>query len=145
MIIVVMGLKRSGTSLVAQILQQHGVYMGTRFAPPLPDWNPDGFFEDLDFTEALADLSDTCPSFHNGYLKTEAPAPLQQLKDLVAQRNSSQPVWGLKVFALAPLLFTFADLCQPRQVRVVRPTRAFSSCVCSLSRRTGVDHGVILQ
>jgi hypothetical protein len=44
----VVGAHRSGTSLVANLLQRAGVSMGSRLLGPQPD-NPHGFFEDVDF------------------------------------------------------------------------------------------------
>lgn len=44
----VLGVHRSGTSLMASLLAQAGVHMGSRLLPPSDD-NPRGFYEDLDF------------------------------------------------------------------------------------------------
>ena len=46
--IVVIGMHRSGTSLVASMLQAMGVNMGDRLMPASPH-NPHGYYEDLDF------------------------------------------------------------------------------------------------
>lgn len=48
MIVVVLGTHRSGSSLVANVLQQLGVKMGDMF--PTPNrWNPWGYWEDTEF------------------------------------------------------------------------------------------------
>jgi len=46
--IVVLGMHRSGTSLVAGILRNAGVLMGDKFLPP-DEFNLRGYFEDTDF------------------------------------------------------------------------------------------------
>ena len=46
--VVVLGMHRSGTSLVASMLEAMGVHMGDRLLPPSEN-NPRGYFEDLDF------------------------------------------------------------------------------------------------
>ncbi len=51
--IMVLGMHRSGTSLVAEMLHRVGVEMGERLLPPAPD-NPRGFFED----EEVVSLND---------------------------------------------------------------------------------------
>lgn len=48
--IVVLGMHRSGTSLVAGLLQRLGVNMGVRFREP-DVHNSDGYFEDLDWRD----------------------------------------------------------------------------------------------
>lgn len=48
MIYIVVGMHRSGTSMLAGLLHQNGILMGTHFRPPLPE-NPKGFFEEEAF------------------------------------------------------------------------------------------------
>jgi hypothetical protein len=47
-IIVVLGMARSGTSVVAKGLQAIGVYLGERLREPSRRWNPKGFWEDTE-------------------------------------------------------------------------------------------------
>lgn len=55
MIVVVLGMHRSGTSLVANVLHHLGVHMGDRLLGA-NEWNPCGHWEDLDFFELNVDL-----------------------------------------------------------------------------------------
>ena len=48
MIFIIVGMHRSGTSLMGNILSDSGVHMGDRQLAPASD-NPKGFFEDRDF------------------------------------------------------------------------------------------------
>lgn len=48
----VIGVPRSGTSLVSGILHHFGVFMGDRLMKPGP-LNPKGFFHDMDFEKAM--------------------------------------------------------------------------------------------
>ena len=48
--IIVTGMHRSGTSMTAMLLAQHGVHMGERLIPGNRH-NPRGYFEDADFVE----------------------------------------------------------------------------------------------
>ncbi len=49
-ILIITGMHRSGTSLVASLLQQSGIQIGSRLVPP-GRANPHGFFEDADFVD----------------------------------------------------------------------------------------------
>ena len=73
---IVTGLHRSGTSLVAAILQQAGVFMGRQIS--------DAVFED---EEMLAVLRS---------------GDLSALRNLIADRNAGHVVWGFKV----PVIYT---------------------------------------
>jgi len=57
--IIITGMHRSGTSLVARMLRAAGIHLGDRLLGPGPS-NPHGYFEDLDFVDLheaiLADL-----------------------------------------------------------------------------------------
>ena len=48
--IIVAGMHRSGTSIVASLLSALGVDIGQRLLPP-DKGNPRGYFEDIDFLE----------------------------------------------------------------------------------------------
>lgn len=94
----VLGMHRSGTSLVASLLQEGGVAMGERQLGPHA-WNPRGFFEDVDFFqlheacllargETYADPSKTRFDFRAGEERARARALIQARADLEA--------WGWK-------------------------------------------------
>jgi hypothetical protein len=143
-IAVVMGLRRSGTSLVSQILHEMGVIMGETFLQTLPEWNPDGFYEDAEFV-ALADrvVASTWAVSNGRIAGLKDPGPLEELKALIRKRSSRYPNWGLKNFALAYLFHEFADHC-PEPVRLVVTRRSFAESVFSYCRaaHTSPDEAV---
>src|SRR5689334_8921346 len=75
---VVTGLQRSGTSLVAAILQTAGVFIGSEIN--------DVVFEDEAMARILVSGDTTA------------------LRQLIAQRNANYPVWGFKYPALSDVL-----------------------------------------
>ena len=56
--VIVLGMHRSGTSLIASILHLSGISMGKEFLRP-DNGNPGGYFEDLEF------LNQSLTSFKN--------------------------------------------------------------------------------
>jgi hypothetical protein len=54
-LIIVLGMRRSGTSLVTKSLELMGVDLGTSLLPPAAD-NPKGFFEDSDINKLNIDM-----------------------------------------------------------------------------------------
>lgn len=82
----VLGAGRCGTSLVAKVLHELGVFMGERFAPKDPR-NPIGYWEDLDFLELNYSLLTNKIDFHKWS---------SLIQDLIDKRNSSYDKWGLK-------------------------------------------------
>ncbi len=134
MIAVVMGLRRSGTSLVSQLLHALGVVMGETFLPTLPDWNLDGFYEDAEFV-AVADrvVAATLRVKDGRVAASSDPRPLEDLRALIRRRAARYPRWGLKNFALAYLFHEFAAHC-PEPVRLVVTRRSFAESVFSYCR-----------
>ena len=111
--VVVLGPHRSGTSLVARILQHAGVNMGTRFRAP-DEFNPEGYCEDLDFKElnqAILKLAGGTwwnpPSVINGEdMRTEFGTIMEKMLERKMAHNG---VWGFKDPRMALLL----DLYKP--------------------------------
>lgn len=79
----VLGTQRSGTSLCAGILHHLGVFMGDTFID-LPEWNPKGSFNDVDWESACAHHID-----------------FDAMKPLIAKRESLGRDWGAKCTGLA--------------------------------------------
>lgn len=89
--IVVLGQPRTGTSYIAGLLLNLGVYMGSRFDPP-DEYNPRGYFEDKEIVQLAAGR-------YTGLLtQTEFVAGLRVIFKL---RKSMHSRWGFKV----PLTF----------------------------------------
>jgi len=143
-IAVVMGLRRSGTSVVSQALHGLGVVMGEDFLPTLPDWNPDGFFEDAEFV-AVADrlVAATLQASDGRITAMRDTQPLEDLRALIRRRSGRYPSWGLKNFALAYLFHEFAAHC-PEPVRLVVTRRSFAESVFSYCRAAGRPAGEVV-
>lgn len=137
MIAVVMGLRRSGTSVVSQALHGLGVVMGEDFLPTLPDWNADGFFEDAEFVAVADRVVAATKQVKDGRVAVLSdPRPLEDLRGLIRRRSERYPNWGLKNFALAYLFHEFAAHC-PEPVRLVVTRRSFAESVFSYCRAAG--------
>jgi hypothetical protein len=97
MILCITGMGRSGTSLIASLMQKAGVHLGRRFVAP-DQANPRGFFEDADFYE-----------FHDQMLRERGytllvppdftfqarPDEIERARRLIAERADLAP-WGWK-------------------------------------------------
>lgn len=96
-VVVVTGMHRSGTSLVASVLQRAGAHMGERLLEA-DRRNPRGFFEDVDFygfhQQAFADRGRT-PYVGSDFRFEATPAEIEQAQRLVAAREH-QALWGFK-------------------------------------------------
>lgn len=57
--VIVIGLHRSGTSVISHLLHAMGVNMGERFREP-DQWNKYGYWEDLDFVELNREIFKSC-------------------------------------------------------------------------------------
>jgi hypothetical protein len=104
MIVLVIGMHRSGTSAVAGLLHSNGIFMGEdrNFIPrPAPE-NPKGFYENVRFRH----VNDLILSQNNYAVKTFSPQVpdrinlSNQAKDIMMQLiyeyNKKYPVWGFK-------------------------------------------------
>jgi hypothetical protein len=99
--LVLTGMHRSGTSLLASVVRQAGVDMGTSLMQGGPG-NPRGHFEDLDFHgfhERFLDLRNVSPfavpAGPDGWSPDPTPAETEEARQLAARR-SGKPIWGFK-------------------------------------------------
>ena len=99
-VLILSGMHRSGTSLLASLCHSAGLYLGERLMWPAES-NPLGHFEDLDFFEfhqrALA-ANGMC---QNGFVAAadavHVPEPLQTVaRDLITARSKLSQPWGWK-------------------------------------------------
>ena len=101
--VIVLGMHRSGTSLVAGILHQLGVHMGDNLIPPRPD-NPKGFFED----ERVVQINDTILRMCGGtWYRPPSEAcldpddfphigPFIEIMSYIEKRKDAHSLWGMK-------------------------------------------------
>jgi len=106
--LIITGMHRSGTSLIASIMQAAGVDIGEKLLVPGPH-NRKGYFEDALFYDLSRRILTACCSpgaagFHEiGWMDGEEPdfskasALVDEAKDLISRRVRNHPaVWGWK-------------------------------------------------
>lgn len=112
----------SGSSIVAGLLRELGVFMGYQFAPPTG-----GF--DYDMHEDRRALEILNAAAHSG--------DWSAWPEFVAQRNATQPVWGVKNPRLSLRWEHLRTAPYPADTRVVVCVRDRAETIDSLHRRTG--------
>ncbi len=105
LVYIVLGMHRSGTSVVARMLKSMGIPLGGKLIGPAPD-NEKGFWEDKDIVEINNKLFEKLGiSWHslNGFAKTKNELCSKELADLstkacsiVRERLDQHPVWAFK-------------------------------------------------
>jgi glycosyltransferase involved in cell wall biosynthesis len=97
-ILVIAGMHRSGTSLLAALASEAGFDMGARLLPAGPG-NPGGHFEDLDFVElhdaALAARGAAALAVAPDFSFAPAVAEVEAARELLRERQA-KPRWGFK-------------------------------------------------
>ncbi|MBW7475545.1 hypothetical protein K0T92_12360 [Paenibacillus oenotherae] len=103
--IIILGMHRSGTSLLAKTVRSLGVYLGSegQMIGPRED-NPEGFWEHAEIVDIheklLASLSSswdtTEPLPAEWWQSEEAAASREQLKAIISRDFSQRTIWGFK-------------------------------------------------
>jgi O-antigen biosynthesis protein len=97
-VFVITGMHRSGTSLLASLLQSAGVDIGKRLMPP-GEGNVKGYFENLDFTDFHEEALSCQGISKNGWTlekQIKVPEQLLERAKVLAQGNSAERLWGWK-------------------------------------------------
>jgi hypothetical protein len=101
--VVVLGMGRSGTSLVAGILEILGVNMGDSLKQASKS-NPKGYFEDLDFVHLMEEIFQNAKkggNYWNPPTHEEILAQRDKFDDrirrLVSKKQSENQIWGWKM------------------------------------------------
>ena len=98
-VLIVLGMHRSGTSVVSQWLSKCELNLGDRFAKPGMS-NPRGFFEDLDFLhmheKALSYFNIENTGLIPPFNLELTDHQLNQLQQLIDIKNSNNDQWGWK-------------------------------------------------
>ena len=139
--VIITGMHRSGTSLLANLLSDAGIHIGDRMLPA-DEHNVRGYFEDSDFVE-----------LHDGILAdngtdwtlTKARPTLEISKtrlnqmDMLVEQRRDRPLWGWK----DPRTVLFLDAWSERlpAARFVFVFRSPDQVLGSLQRRG--DHGLL--
>ena len=147
--VVVLGMHRSGTSLVAGCLQRLGVDFGPRLMPPNAD-NPRGYFEHNDVVNLHDRLllalnrswDETAPFASDWFLDEERLAPYRaQLLGLLHRDFPAAPLWGLKDPRMCLLLPWWETVWPETASRplFILVRRRPSEVAASLARREGMS------
>lgn len=114
--VLVLGMHRSGTSLLAQVLDRAGVAMGDNLMPP-DEHNPDGYFEDLEIV-AVHDRILTALDRAWGSMRSTLPLPegWQQHPEVIAGRADLRAIVDRRLAARAEAAWGFKD---PRTCRLL--------------------------
>ncbi len=113
--LVITGMHRSGTSLVASLLQRAGVDVGSELVAP-NEGNPHGYFEDCGFLRFHEKLLRHCPHRFlvqdRSSLKLPGPEDIERARQLISDRKG-HPIWGFKDPRTSLFLDFWADLLPP--------------------------------
>ncbi len=148
-LIVVLGMHRSGTSVITRALEVMGVQLGNRLLPPMKDVNAKGFWEDIDVNALNIEM------FNALQLTWHHLVPIQvqdvdilrkkgfvtRAVELLRQKIENFPVFGFKDPSVAKLLPFWQEIfshCQC-EVNFVVAIRHPLSVVKSLAKRDGFD------
>lgn len=134
MIVLVIGLRRSGTSLVAHLLHEMGVVMGERWLETVEEYNPAGNFEDHDFVLAQQPIQSNVKFDAHGRISECDRAAYAAWQSLILQRCARYPRWGIKNFGLPFLLMELAAVAPDRDIRLIVCRRRFNKCILSWLR-----------
>jgi hypothetical protein len=139
MIVVVLGLRRSGTSLLAGLLHNDfAISMGETFAAMKKEWNQDGFYEDAQFLAIVDAVMKTCSS-HNGVISSvKDPTVVANFVDFIRARCQQYTNWGVKNFGINYFLREFSMHCQEKP-HIICMRRTFAEALNSFHARNGGD------
>jgi len=96
-VLIITGMHRSGTSLVASLFERAGIYLGARLLAPQAD-NPFGFFEDVEFVsfhEAALRARGQNILVPRAFILTPDAIEEQRARELIAAR-AAYALWGWK-------------------------------------------------
>lgn len=140
--VLIVGMHRSGTSMIAKLLQEAGLYLGPEDAlmPPAEE-NPEGFFEHLDFVRLndevlnVAGAGWDCPPPSDVNWDADAFAPLRDRAGALAATLAEHAPWGFKDPRTSLTIPFWRSALGP--VRTVSVVRNPLEVVTSLHRRNG--------
>jgi len=129
--IIVLGLPRSGTSMVSGVLHHLGVFMGKedKFTPP-DEWNPLGYFENLEITGLLVRASRTATTRElmeaaasRGVFPVHADIS-HELERRIRAIEASHEIWGFKdPRLLLPFFFEAFTALVKSDIKLIVTTR----------------------
>jgi len=142
MIVVVLGMHRSGTSAVANVLHALGVHMGDHLFEA-NRWNIHGYYEDIDFFDVNVELVHAAGG-HWGNPPEAARIRevgawfIPQMTQIVRWKERARSTWGWKDPRTAITMGVWWEAMQQvgvQDVRVVRTSRSQFGMLESLAKR----------
>jgi hypothetical protein len=143
--VAIVGMHRSGTSMVTRLLEACGLYLGKGrdLMPPAPD-NPEGFGENVRFVElnealltALGGGWDRPPEVGSGWERGESLAGLVSRAELLVGEFAGHEPWGWKDPRNSLTVPFWARVADP--LKVVVCVRNPLEVALSLRRRNGIS------
>jgi hypothetical protein len=137
MVYAVLGIPRSGTSLLSGILHNLGIFMGKEWLPMFGEgWQPENMFIDKEFNSLhLKLMADVLPT-HNTRIKQEY---LNEYNELISKREAEYTHWGVKCHYLPFLWQHFLNACKS-EVYLLKTWRLMDESVRSYSAITDIDY-----
>jgi len=142
-VVIVMGMHRSGTSLIANILRHIGVDMGKRFGLA-DEANPEGYWEDLDFQELNKLLLKKAGGTWNrppGFFQIMGAAGKldADIRKLITRRVRSHAgkLWGWKDPRNIITLGAYMPHLRNQNVKIIIPLRDSKEIAASLMKIHG--------
>lgn len=150
-IFVVLGMARSGTSVLMRGMQALGIQLGEHLEKPNSLWNPKGFFEDRDIVFKINRaifyaLNDDWMSLNQLDAQRLTDDPLltpvrSKALELLYQKIKDTPNWGFKDPRVAKLLAFWQDIFKTLQLQdhYIIALRNPLACALSYQRVTGIE------
>lgn len=142
MIVVVLGMHRSGTSAVANVLHHLGISMGDRLFEA-NQWNVHGYYEDIDFFDVNVELFHAAGGHWGNPPSAEAIQEtgrwfVPQMEQIVRWKVRARSTWGWKDPRTAitmPVWWEAIRQVGIEDVRIVRTVRSQWGMLQSLAKR----------
>lgn len=139
MIIVVLGMHRSGTSMVSGLLHKMGVNMGERLLKGGVS-NPKGYFEDLDFLALNRHiLKESDGSWNNPPLKKKLQKSIDKnqnkIKKIINIKNKKSKLWGWKEPRTVLTIDAYMNFLPPDETKFILIYRNPLTISYSLNKR----------
>jgi hypothetical protein len=154
--VVILGVGRSGTSLIANWLQKCGLNIGQNLLESDLIWNPEGFFEDMDFHQLNFKIENQSKSLLSK-LFFEIPKPIYKPEDfdkarsILQQKIKKNTQWGWKEPRTTWFWFDFwlpllkKTLKSPQELVIIYVYRDFNSYLESVMRLAELNPQHLIQ
>jgi len=150
MIIIILGMHRSGTSTVAGLLHLNKISMGTysNFWPRPLSQNPKGFYENYDFRKINDQILENVGYNVKSY-KTQIPTPMltdkiqNKMEKVISNCNKDYSAWGWKDPRTSITIKQWVDVITKmdliNSLKIIFVARKASSVARSLNKRNNLS------